>query len=210
MLTPTPLCESFWLLGFESSTGFLGTGGAGFRIIPDADDDVDATLEALDISARSSVIVLSPLRLLSNERLAYGSNGGGSMRGPVDTGCGVICRFRRSVGVWVRVGLGTTTQSGSLVGAKGFEGLEVLRVEFPSGGPTFDRTGRPSKDCQKVNPSEEALVDYIPLSNHHLRRSELAGGSPGAIESYPIRSSSSFSPFLALAVVSPTSALRFA
>jgi len=110
----------------------------------------------------------------------------------------------------VVMGSGTTTQSGSLVGVKGFDGLEVFRVEFLSGGPTFDRTGRPSKKCQIVDSSEEVLIDFIPLSSHHFRRSELAGGSSGAIESYPIRSSSSFSPSLALAVVSPTSAFRFA
>lgn len=49
------------------------------------------------------------------------------------------------------VGLGTTTQSGSLVGVKGFDGLEILMVEFLSGGPTFDRTGRPLKNYQMVD-----------------------------------------------------------
>lgn len=44
----------------------------------------------------------------------------------------------------------------------------------------------------------------LPLSNHHFRRSELAGGSSGAIDSYPMRSSSSSTPSsLALAVFVP-------
>ena len=83
----------------------------------------------------------------------------------------------------MRLNWGTTTQSGSCVGLKGFEGLEVLRVEFFSGGPTFDRTGRPLTDYQILGFSQAAFVVSIPLSSHHLRRSELAGGSPGAIES---------------------------
>lgn len=46
----------------------------------------------------------------------------------------------------------------------------------------------------------------LPFSNHHFCRSELAGGRPGSIESYPIRSSSSVSSAVRLAVPSPTSA----
>ena len=34
-----------------------------------------------------------------------------------------------------------------------------------------------------------------PLSSHHFRLSELAGGRPGSIGSYPIKSSSSVSSF---------------
>jgi len=45
-----------------------------------------------------------------------------------------------------------------------------------------------------------------PLSSHHLLLSELAGGSPGSIDSYPMRSSSSVSPDLLFAVDPPTTA----
>lgn len=48
----------------------------------------------------------------------------------------------------------------------------------------------------------------LPLSSHHFLLSELAGGKPGSIESYPIKSSSSVSIVGALAVEEPTSARR--
>lgn len=87
--------------------------------------------------------------------------------------------------------LGIATQSGSSVGVNGFEGrlglstiVELSRcppVVF--GGPTVD-------------------FAILPFSSHHLCRSELAGGKPGSIGSYPIRSSSSSESSLArLAVV---------
>lgn len=73
--------------------------------------------------------------------------------------------------------LGIATQSGSSDGVNGFEGRLgfSITVEFPLtdfGGPTVD-------------------LAILPLSSHHLCRSELAGGKPGSIGSYPIRSSSS-------------------
>src|ERR1044072_2131122 len=51
----------------------------------------------------------------------------------------------------------------------------------------------------------------IPLSSHHFRLSELAGGSPGSTLSYPIKSSSSLSssPRCPPALVSPTTSLLF-
>lgn len=64
--------------------------------------------------------------------------------------------------------LGTATQSGSSVGGNGLEGRFGLRITVelslppkPDGGPTVD--------CA-----------ILPLSSHHLCRSELAGGSPGS------------------------------
>ena len=148
--------DSLRSLGSESSMGFLGTGGAGFRAIPELDEAIDALLEALGFCPRS-LAVPPTLRLLSNEILACGLNGRGSMRvgpvSPVDTTFGALCRVPLSIEVWVRLSSGTTTQSCSLVGLKGFEGLEVLRTEFFSGGPTFDRTGKPLKDCQILDSS---------------------------------------------------------
>lgn len=97
MLASITLCESLRPLDFESSKGFWGTGGAGFLATPNVDDADDATLDALDLSSRLSLVVLPPLRLLSNETLVSGSNGGGSMRvGPVAGGFGAFGRFRCS------------------------------------------------------------------------------------------------------------------
>ena len=46
------------------------------------------------------------------------------------------------------------------------------------------------------------------LSSHHLRLSELAGGKPGSMDSYPFKSSSSVSSTFPLAVKVPTDDLR--
>jgi hypothetical protein len=48
----------------------------------------------------------------------------------------------------------------------------------------------------------------IPLSSHHFLLSELAGGSPGSIASYPIRSSSSDSKSSPFVTGWPTEARR--
>lgn len=85
---------------------------------------------------------------------------------------------------------GTVTQSGSSVGIQGLEGLEGFGMASLLGGRIVDLAGRP-------------------FSNHHLLRSELAGGRPGSMESYPISSSSSVSSLRELATVPPTSAFRF-
>lgn len=58
----------------------------------------------------------------------------------------------------------TSTQSGSGLGVKGLLGLLGLGKWLSDGGCTRDRAGRP-------------------LSSHHFRRSELAGGRPGSMES---------------------------
>ena len=78
-LASMPLFESLRSLGFESSMGFLGTGGAGFRVTTDVEDAADATLEALDFFPEAIVVVLPESRLLSNVILASGSIGGESM-----------------------------------------------------------------------------------------------------------------------------------
>jgi hypothetical protein len=71
---------------------------------------------------------------------------------------------------------GTVTQSGSSVGVYGFEGRLGFGITPCCGGLRAERAG-------------------CPLSNHHFLLSELAGGSPASIESYPIKSSSSVSSF---------------
>jgi len=59
---------------------------------------------------------------------------------------------------------GTVTQSGSSVGVHGLEGLAGLGSMPDCGGWIDERAGRP-------------------FSSHHFRRSELAGGRPGSMES---------------------------
>lgn len=61
-------------------------------------------------------------------------------------------------------GRGTLTQSGSVVALKGLGALCGLRTYPSAGGLTCERAG-------------------MPLSSHHLRLSELAGGKPGSIDS---------------------------
>jgi hypothetical protein len=71
---------------------------------------------------------------------------------------------------------GTVTQSGSSVGMYGFDGRLGFGIRPCCGGLRADRAG-------------------CPLSSHHFLLSELAGGKPASIESYPIKSSSSVSSF---------------
>lgn len=89
---------------------------------------------------------------------------------------------------------GTDTQSGSSVRENGFAGrlgLSTLDMSLaPAGG---------------VMPTR---ADW-PCASHHFWRSELAGGSPGSIASYPIRSSSSELSSSSMDVASPISAFRF-
>src|SRR5262245_19342684 len=68
---------------------------------------------------------------------------------------------------------GTETQSGSSVCANGFEGrFGFSNAILPSCAFGGDAS---------------ALAD-LPFSSHHFCRSELAGGSPGSIASYPMKS----------------------
>jgi hypothetical protein len=89
---------------------------------------------------------------------------------------------------------GTATQSGSSVGVKGFGGRFGLRmmVELPLAG-----FGGDTSDCA-----------ILPCSSHHRCRSELAGGKPGSIASYPIRSSSSDSSMSKAEPPCPSSSFR--
>lgn len=111
-----------------------------------------------------------------------GLNGGGSLRGPFVGGRPLEPR---------RAGIrGTVTQSGSSLTVYGFDGRFGFGTAPFCGGLKADRAG------------------WL-LSNHHFRLSELAGGRPGSIESYPMRSSSSVSSVFVSAVVEPTSKRRF-
>lgn len=89
---------------------------------------------------------------------------------------------------------GTDTQSGSSVGVNGLGGrlgLSTLVMPLPVTGDVIStRAG-------------------WPFASHHFCRSELAGGSPGSMASYPIRSSSSeLSSSRIEAPLSPSSAFR--
>jgi hypothetical protein len=69
----------------------------------------------------------------------------------------------RAGGFGVGQGFSTWTQSDSLAGVKGFPDASVFEP-LGGGGLTAERAG-------------------MPLSSHHLRLSELAGGRPGSIDS---------------------------
>ena len=90
--------------------------------------------------------------------------------------------------------LGMLTQSGSSVGTYGFDGRLGFIMVWNAGLSGF---GGLNEDR-----------GILPFSSHHFWRSELAGGSPGSMASYPIRSSSSDSSVARLAVSPPTSAFR--
>lgn len=90
--------------------------------------------------------------------------------------------------------LGTLTQSGSSVGAYGLVGRFGLRIVIYAG-----LSGLGGLMCERA---------IFPFSSHHFWRSELDGGRPGSIASYPIKSSSSNSSVARFAVSPPTSTLR--
>ena len=95
LLTLTLLLESLGPHDFESSIGFLGTGGAGFRITSDDEDATDSLLGALDSCPRIVVVVPPPVRLLSEGILGSRSTGGGSMRVvSANAAIGAFCRVR--------------------------------------------------------------------------------------------------------------------
>jgi hypothetical protein len=102
-------------------------------------------------------------RLGVAEAARDGVGGGGSLRGGLDEGRG----GSEDMLLWEggRGGMrGTVTQSGSSVGANGFEGRFGFGMAPGCGGLRSERAGRP-------------------LSSHHFRLSELAGGRPGSIGS---------------------------
>lgn len=94
--------------------------------------------------------------------------------------------------------LGIATQSGSSVALNGFDGRLGFRITVAYSLPPFIEVGGATVD-----------LAIFPFSSHHRCWSELAGGSPGSIGSYPMRSSSSSeSSGSSVAAVCPTSALR--
>jgi len=90
--------------------------------------------------------------------------------------------------------LGTLTQSGSSVGTYGLDGRLGFRIVCCLGFSGFGGL------------MEERAI--LAFSSHHFCLSELAGGRPGSIASYPMRSSSSVSSPAKLAVSPPTSDFR--
>ena len=163
-------------LGVESRGGFLGTGGGGLRFLLDAvvDDAVGAGFGGLG----------------SCERLGFREDGG---IGRFGEGWVVVEAFLVEglrvpsvevvLGSWYEDGLETVTQSGSGLGVKGFDGLWGLRIERAFGGSIVDRAGRPVPMIIRRPFRKGTVIRGLPLSSHHLRRSELAGGRPGAIGS---------------------------
>jgi hypothetical protein len=87
----------------------------------------------------------------------------GSSAGGLDSK--VRVRVGRAGGFGVGHGFSTSTQSDpTLLGANGFPELGEVNCEPSGGGLAAERAG-------------------MPLSSHHLRLSELAGGSPGSTDS---------------------------
>lgn len=134
---------------------------------------------------------------------AAGSNGGGSLLvlavpADVDKAAGLLIISYAELAMldWdcLEEERGMDTQSGSSVGVNGLAGrfgLSTLLIPFPvTGGVMSTRA-----DC--------------PFASHHFCLSELAGGRPGSMASYPMRSSSSELSSSTILVLSPNSAFRF-
>lgn len=162
----------------RSIVGFLGIGGAGLRVIECCEDTEGLRGRrggcGSDIGSSRRVCWVE-------EALEVGAPGwcagqtGGSFRDPAiaflskfsfkDVVAAEVLRSRtereRGGGGF---GRGTLTQSGSVVGLNGLGARCGLRTYPSPGGLTFERAA-------------------VPLSSHHLRLSELAGGKPGSIDS---------------------------
>jgi len=91
-----------------------------------------------------------------------GLKGGGSFRGMVFVVVVLLLAVFDLCGRFVEVEF--DIQSGCDVGVKGLERRSGFSIRSVFGGWILERAGRP-------------------LSSHHFRRSELAGGRPGSIES---------------------------
>jgi hypothetical protein len=127
----------------------------------------------------------APLDLGGSSELILGpSYGGGSILPgtPRSTQPALIdARLDVPFGVLLTgIGGGLSIQSGSFEGLNGFEGRAGFNTVPGLGGFIVDLAGRPSKHQPHFH-SRSPSVDYSPESNHHLL-SELAGGSPGAID----------------------------
>lgn len=147
-------------------TGFRATGGG--RLDVELVVEVESRRSWAAVRVGAGALLINDVwdKFLAKGSTPEGSYGGGSLRVPL-----VILRepgdFVAVVEDWEMplAGMrGTVTQSGSSLCAYGFEGL------FGFGTAPF--CGRSRSDLAN-----------LPLSSHHFRLSELAGGRPGSIAS---------------------------
>ena len=177
--------ERVGLSSEESVVGFFGIGGFDVR--------GDMLLLGEDGIEVSPLVVVGVPAITPPGEVATGRLGGGSKVGRrvtddrlADGGGGGGATLG-----WVGgevPGLDTFTQSGSSDARKGFDSRFVFGTCRATGGPALALTPAPP-------------------SSHHFRPSELAGGRPGSIASYPMRSSSSVSS-TSLVLKRPTSSRR--
>lgn len=116
-------------------------------------------------------------------------NGGGSLRVATGFVALSVAESLREAARSAERDRWTLTQSGSSLVVNGFDTRFGLGMKPMLGGCKVDRAG-------------------MPLSSHHLRLSELAGGRPGSMDSYPFKSSSSVSSMFPLAMKSSIDDLR--
>jgi len=155
--------------------GFRGIIGGAFRT-PE-----DVPFELTDCIELTEALRTGALEFIAGPtdglEIGTGLRTEASRDGSGGAACALVAGFRA---------LGPDIQSGWLLGVHGLDGRSGLGSMPLPGGCSVERAG-------------------IPLSSHHLRLSELAGGRPGSIESYPRRSSSSsLSSFWAFAVAPAT------
>jgi hypothetical protein len=163
----------------RSIVGFLGMGGAGLRVIECWDDTEGLRGRrggcGSEIGSSRRVCWVEEALEVGAAAAWCAGQTGGSFRDPA---IAFLSKFSLRGAVAVEVlrsrtesergggglGRGTLTQSGSVVALKGLGARWGLRTYPSPGGLTFERAA-------------------VPLSSHHLRLSELAGGRPGSIDS---------------------------
>lgn len=164
------------VLELESKAGFFGTGGAGLRCI--------SVALGCDKGLFSVLYAEAPLSIERDgafDEVPDWPSGDGVIPVPRRVGGngGVLFLFP---GLLASCDQPTTTQSGSLVGEKGFEGRAGLRTTLFWAGRICERAGRPKTKVNRDYTFNKGFIFIVPWSSHHFRRSELAGGSPAAIE----------------------------
>lgn len=161
------------------------------------------------------LFMLAPERPRGGDEGSDPSKAGGSFRSVVVVVVGVGWEkgvlLVRLVGLLEVLGVRVSeSQSGWCVGENGFDGRSGLIVRPGPGAWILERACMPVEMHWLVlwSSRRSERNSSLPLSSHHLLRSELAGGSPGSIDSYPSKSSSSGLSSLVFAVESPTTARR--
>lgn len=124
----------------ESSAGFFGIGGAGLRAISDTVEGDKGPVSFFD--ARTLPLAVSVDRAISFREALAGPLDGEVIPVPrgVDGMGGLLLLLEECLAPCDRP---TRTQSGSLVGEKGFEGRAGLRAMLFWGGRICERAGRP-------------------------------------------------------------------